>query len=74
MKFGMKGDKNPPSRCDDCGKKLDKPSYQQVLGPHYIKCTCGAVYIWSYPEIWRKSHVLPLWRFVYGNGLGGLRI
>jgi hypothetical protein len=57
-----------------CGRKLKKPVYGSTdASPvyHYeprwhIECLCGNVWIWAFPDIYRKSHILPLGRSLYG--------
>ena len=71
-----------PRRCDDCGGKMSKPQYWRRqyanlssvehagLAPHewYVDCPCGRVLIWSFPQVWKKSHVLELGRTMENCG------
>jgi len=66
-----------PKTCQDCKGKMSKPKYwkrqydakwREVKyagledGTWYIDCPCGNVLIWSYPNVWKKSHVLEIGR------------
>ena len=63
-----------PIRCD-CGRLLSKPSYWKTINhiggmlhsvlendTWYISCECWRVYIWSFPNVWKRSHILELGR------------
>jgi hypothetical protein len=64
-----------PKRCQ-CGRRLPVPQYGTIpelplsygssLGRHthvwHIRCTCGSILIWSYPNVYKQSHVLELGR------------
>jgi len=64
-----------PSHCR-CGKHLDKPTYGKIpelpltfgsaLGRDstvwHIRCLCGSILVWSYPNVYKQSHALPLGR------------
>lgn len=69
-----------PRKCR-CGKKLPKPRHEPAFpeskharndfGATYneprwcVKCTCGTVYLWSFPHEYRESHVLYLGRNIH---------
>lgn len=60
--FGM--DRKPqPRTCPDCKKKLADAEYERLPRDHQfrIHCSCGVILAWSYPGVWKRNHVLPLW-------------
>lgn len=70
MKFGIPG-KEQLRKCD-CGLKLKDAVYSETLAMsdsrfpkekvHCIPCKCGIVWIWSFPNVWKRSHILELGR------------
>jgi hypothetical protein len=63
----------PPSRCPVCGGKLGESEYKRsffcVYDDHWrIECQCGVYLRWSFPNVWKQFHFLPLWEFIYGKG------
>lgn len=61
-----------PKQCA-CGRKLERPRYNKRAYPkpaNYVlegtneswlcSCSCGTVYVWSYPNVWKERHILPL--------------
>ena len=74
MKTIKTAQNSSPTVCD-CGRKLYKPSYwrtdfhiggmlHSVLknGEWYVNCVCWRVYIWCFPGVWKKSHILEIGR------------
>jgi hypothetical protein len=73
-KFGMSG-KPSPSKCPDCNSKLGPikhgvqyNSRYQTISPGVIKyrhdiyreCECGCLIVWSFPNVWKRRHILPI--------------
>jgi len=71
-KFGFSGKKSP-SICPDCqaklgslkvGREYDRkyklvsPSF--IVDQIYRECSCGCVVQWSWPNVFKRRHVLPL--------------
>jgi len=60
-----------PKVCS-CGRRLSKPVCSPTDAyPYYnhepkwhIECLCGIVWLWSFPNVYKKSHILPLGRAV----------
>jgi hypothetical protein len=72
--FGMHN-KPQPRKCCDCGKKLPDAIYNgELIKPLYrkprfyqqftIECKCGVILVWSYPNVWKRYHEIPLWEGV----------
>lgn len=65
--FGI--EQKPQLQVCCCGQKLPKVQYGKCPVENvykekvwFIECMCWTVWIWSWPEVWRKSHILELGR------------
>lgn len=64
--------KTMPTKCPDCGKKMSTVKYDNKpwssnrfsgsdrSDRFYRSCDCGAMIVWSYPNVFVRRHILPL--------------
>lgn len=60
-KFGF-SNKPSPTHCPDCNYRLGTLQYNIVFGytSWHRDCKCGCIVIWSYPNVWKRRHILPI--------------
>jgi hypothetical protein len=69
-----------PDECPDCGHKMSRVQYSNKYWSKlhgsassrrfFRECDCGCLIVWSYPNVFKRQHILPIFNTLPDEILG----